>query len=123
MSKERIREAVKKVRRDYDMAAMIRIVEAYRDKLDYAHPPIRTNKFLENVYSKVACEEILKRLKASGDLPFNITALDILEQYVDQMKHFESEHPNKQHTNYFIEAAFIGEYFIEQYWFNGLGDN
>ena len=123
MSKERVRAAVKKIRRDYDVAAMIRIVEAYRDKLDYTHPPIRSDKFRERAAYKWACEEILGQLKSSGDLPFDITALDILEQFVEKNKHFCSEHPNKQHTDCFVDAAFLGEYFIEQYWFNGLGDN
>lgn len=120
---ERTREAAKKVRRDYDVAAMIRIVEAYRDKLDYTHPPIRSAKFQERAAYKWACNEILGQLKSSGDLPFNVTALDILEQFVDKNKHFASEHKDKKHADCFMEAAFLGEYFIEQYWFNGLGDN
>lgn len=122
MSKRTAAEA-QKLRRDYEVSTMIFIVESYLEALNLKHPPIRSDKFKEVAYSKAACEEILARLKASGDLPFNMTVLDILEQFVDKNKHFESEHKNKQHADCFMEAAFLGEYFIEQYWFNGLGDN
>lgn len=120
---ERTASESRKIRRDYEVSKMIFIVESYLGALKLKHPPIRNNKFSEVAYSKAACEEILARLNASGDLPFDVTALDILEQFVDQMKRFECDHPNKKHTAYFIEAAFLGEYFIEQYWFNGLGEN
>lgn len=120
---ERTREAAKKVRRDYDVAAMIRIVEAYRDKLDYTHPPIRSDKFRERAAYKWACNEILGQLKNSGDLPFNITALDILEQFASKMKRYRAEHEDKDHADVFMNAGFLAEYFIEQYWFNGLGEN
>lgn len=122
MSK-RTREAAKKVRRDYDVAAMIRIVEAYRDKLDYSNPPIRSAKFQERAAYKWACEEILGQLKNSGDLPFDVTALDILETFADKMKRFQAEHGDKDHAECFTNAGFLAEYFIEQYWFNGLGEN
>lgn len=102
---------------------MIMIVESYLEMLNCKHPPIKSSKFEEVAYSKMACEEILARLKASGDLPFEMTVLDILEEFVDRMKHFECEHENMQHKTCFMEAAFLGEYFIEQYWFNGLGEN
>lgn len=102
---------------------MIFIVETYLSALKLKHPPIRSNKFSEVAYSKAACEEILGLLKSSGDLPFEITVLDILEQYVDRMKHFAAEHQDKNHIDCFMQAAFLGEYFIEQYWFNGLGEN
>jgi len=120
---EKTKAESQKIRRDYEVSKMIFIVESYLEALKLKHPPIRSNKFTEVAYSKVACEEILARLKASGDLPFNMTVLDILEQFVERNKRFTSEHPNKQHSDCFMEAAFLGEYFIEQYWFNGLGDN
>lgn len=120
---ERTREAAKKVRRDYDVAAMIRIVEAYRDKLDYSHPPIRSDKFRERSAYKWACDEILGQLKSSGDLPFDVTALDILEQFASKMKRYHAEHEDKDHADCFTNAGFLAEYFIEQYWFNGLGEN
>lgn len=122
MSK-RTAEESRKLRRDYEVSTMIFIVESYLGALKLKHPPIRSNKFSEVAYSKAACEEILARLKASGDLPFEMTVLDILEQFVDKNKHFASEHKDKKHVDCFMEAAFLGEYFIEQYWFNGLGDN
>lgn len=122
MSK-RTAEESRKLRRDYEVSTMIFIIESYLEALKLKHPPIRSNKFMEVAYSKAACEEILARLKASGDLPFEMTVLDILEQFVDKNKHFAAEHLDKKHTDCFIEAAFLGEYFIEQYWFNGLGDN
>lgn len=99
------------------------IIEAYRDKLDYIHPVIRSIKFLENAYSKWACDEILGELKNSGDLPFDMTALDILEGFVEKAKKMSSEHRAEEHRFCFNQAAIIGEYFIEQYWFNGLGEN
>jgi len=120
---ERTREAAKKIRRDYDVAAMIRIVEAYRDKLDYTHPPIRSDKFRERAAYKWACDEILGQLKSSGDLPFDVTALDILEQFASKMKRYHAEHEDKDHADIFTNAGFLAEYFIEQYWFNGLGND
>lgn len=103
---------------------MIRIVEAYRSKLDYTHPLIRDSRFRENAYAKFACDEILRALKSSGDLPFDITVLDVLEQFVERMKLYGAEHDKTHgHHECFTTAAFIGEFFIEQYWFNGLGEN
>jgi hypothetical protein len=119
---ERTRKEARKIRRDIDISTMILIIESYLDMLDYKHPPVRSEKFKEVSYSRASCEEILGLLKSSGDLPFETTALDILEQYVDKMKHFAADHEDKKHSECFAQAAFIGEYFIEQYWFNGLGE-
>lgn len=101
---------------------MILIIESYLDMLDYKHPPVRSEKFWEITWTRAACAEMLRLLKSSGDLPFKMTALDILEDYTEKMKKFAAEHKDRAHAGCFAQAAFMGEYFIEQYWFNGLGE-
>ena len=94
----------------------IRMVEEYKAKLDYIRPAVRSTKFLDNSYSKIACEEILKELRTSEDLPFHMTPLDVFEGYSERMKRFACEHVNKERSFCFVQAAEVAEYFIEQFW-------
>lgn len=116
--RERIKKVLRNKRQQYSIGMMILIVEAYRDTLNLKHPLIRSNSFREVTYSKAACDDILRLLKEAFDLPFEVTALDILEQYTEKMKQYASEHDDKEHAECFSQAASIGEYFVEQYWFN-----
>ena len=109
---------MKELRIKLTLERAIKMVEEYRAKLDYIRPTIRSTKFLSNSYSKVACEEILKELKGSEDLPFNLTPLEIFESYSDRMKQYACDHINKEHSFCFIQSAEVAEYFIEQFWFN-----
>lgn len=118
MSKERIRKAMKELRAKLTLDSAIQMVEEYKAKLDYIQPAVRSTRFMDNSYSKVACEEILKELKTSEDLPFHLTPLEIFESYSDRMKRFACDHVNKEHSFCFIQSAEVAEYFIEQFWFN-----
>lgn len=116
--RERIKKVLRNKRQQYNIGMMMLIVEGYRDALNCKHPLIRSDAFREVVYSKAACDDILRLLKEAFDLPFEVTALDVLEQYTKNMKQYAAEHDDKEHAECFAHAASIGEYFIEQYWFN-----
>lgn len=91
------------------------MVENYLSRLDYIHPVIRSDKFLDNSYAKIACREILKELDRSRDLPFHITPLDVFESFSNKMKRMACDHPNKEHSFLFVQCAETAEFFVEQY--------
>lgn len=92
------------------------MVSDYMRRLEYLHPVIRSDKFLDNSYSKIACREILKELEASRDLPFIMTPMDVFEAFSNKMKRMACDHPNKEHSFLFIQCAETAEFFIEQCW-------
>lgn len=116
--RERIKKVLRDKRQQYNIGMMMLMLEGYRDTLNYKHPLIRSDAFKEVTYSKAACDDILRLLKEAFDLPFEVTALDVLEQYIKNMNQYAADHDNKEHARCFIQAARVGEWCIEQYWFN-----
>lgn len=95
-----------------------KMVSDYLAGLEHRHPPVRSEKFLDNSYSKVACRELLKELEDSEDVPFVITPMDVFRDFSDKMKHMACDHPDKEHSHLFIQCSEIAEYFIEECWLN-----
>lgn len=92
------------------------IVQTYLDKLEWQHPCIRSRAFLENSWSKWACKELLRDIYNMKELPFEITPLELLEQFRERMSSYACEHPNKEHAMAFVVAEETADYFIEEYW-------
>lgn len=55
------------------------------DSIELKHPYHRTKQFKVNSYEKWACKEILREIQISEDLPYEVTALDILHNLKKKM--------------------------------------
>ena len=88
------------------------MVRTYYDELEYRHPLINTNKFLENSYAKWACTEIIREIDNSEELPFHMTSFELLNYFSEKMKTYASM--NAKNSFGFLVAADTAEYFIEQ---------
>ena len=93
---------------------LARLTRNYLDELEYKHPFINSDKFIQNSNSKWACRELLRFIKESEGLPFTLTAQEILEQFIDKMKTYACM--NSRNSLGFVIAAETGEYLLEQSW-------
>ena len=91
-----------------------KMVELYQDELRYMHPFVNSNKFADNSYRKWACGEILKEIEKTKDLPFDITPLQLLNQFADKMKRYA--YMNSKNSLAFTIASETAEYLIDEYW-------
>lgn len=98
------------------MEKLKKITSNYLDELTYMHPFVTSDKFADNSYSKWACKEILKEIEFSKKLPFDLTPLSLLEQFIDKMKRYSCVH--SENGLPFTIAAETAEYLIEQCWLN-----
>lgn len=89
-------------------------VEEYLFELEWQHPFVTSDKFVNNSYSKWACKEILKEIKTVDDLPFKITPIQLLEEFSSKMKQYA--YMNSKNSLIFSAAAETAEYLIEQCW-------
>ena len=96
------------------MEGLKHITSNYLDELSFMHPFVTSDKFIDNSYQKWACKEILKEIEYSKKLPFDLTAMSLLEQFIDKMKRYACM--NKNNSLIFTIAAETGEYLIEQCW-------
>ncbi|MBQ9250673.1 MAG: hypothetical protein IJ179_09950 [Oscillospiraceae bacterium] len=94
----------------------IEMTQTYLDKLEWIHPIINSQKFLDNSYAKVACRRIIRELIESKDIPFNVTPLEVLQNFSDKMKRYACDMKNKELSFAFIQAAETAEYLIEEVW-------
>ena len=91
-----------------------KVVQVYRDQLEYTHPFVTSDKFFTNSYSKWACDEILREIDSIKDLPFELTSIEFLDQFVEKMKRYAYQ--NQKNSMIFVIAQETAEYFIEQCW-------
>lgn len=94
----------------------IEMTQLYLDKLEYFHPVVNSQKFLDNSYSKVACRKIIRELIEAKDTPFTITPIEVFQNFSDKMKRYACEMKNKELSFTFIQAAETAEYLIEECW-------
>ena len=99
----------------------IEMTQTYLDKLEWMHPVVNSQKFLDNSYAKVACRKIIQELIESKDVPFNVTPLEVLQNFSDKMKHYACDMKNKELSFAFVQAAETAEYLIEEVWLNNWG--
>ena len=91
-----------------------KIVQNYRDRLEYTHPLVNSEKFLVNSYSKTACENIMREIDKSEDLPFDLTPIEILDAFCEKMKNYACM--NSKNSFGFLIASDVAEYLIEEFW-------
>lgn len=91
-----------------------RIVQNYLDELEYTHPFVNSDKFVDNSYAKWACKEILTEIEKVTDLPFNLTPMEILNAFSEKMKRYA--YMNSKNSLIFVIASETAEYLIEQCW-------
>ena len=94
----------------------IEMTQSYLDKLEWMHPIINSQKFLDNSYAKVACKRIIRELIESKDVPFQVTPVEVLQNFSDKMKRYACDMKNKELSFAFIQAAETAEYLIEEVW-------
>ena len=100
------------------MTELEELVQNYLDKLEWQHPPQRSDKFIANSMGKWACKELRRdiHMSISGELPFHLTPAELLENFIDRMNRYACEIGNKNARYRFSIAADTGEYFMEEYW-------
>lgn len=91
-----------------------KIVQNYYDELSFKHPFVNSDKFFQNSYSKWACKEILKDIDAVEAMPFDLTPIEILDQFSEKMKSYA--YKNSKNSLIFVIASETAEYLIEQCW-------
>ena len=94
----------------------IEMTQTYLDKLEWIHPIINSQKFLDNSYAKVACRKIIRELIESKDVPFHVTPVEVLQNFSDKMKRYACDKKNKELSFAFVQAAETAEYLIEEVW-------
>lgn len=99
----------------------IELTESYFKKLEYLKPIVKSNRFIENSYAKIACKDIIRELKNSVNLPFVVTPLDVLYSYSNRMKLWASEFPDKEKRLAFLVAADTADYLKEKCWLIDMG--
>lgn len=90
------------------------IVQNYHDELEYTHPFVNSDQFLNNSYSKWACDEILSEIDRSKELPFDLEPFELLNSFCEKMKRFA--YMNSKNSIMFVIASETAEYLIEQCW-------
>ena len=91
-----------------------KIVENYQFELNWQHPFVTSDKFIDNSYSKWACKEILHEINGVDELPFNLTPIELLEEFSGKMKQYA--YMNSKNSLIFTIASETAEYLIEQCW-------
>ena len=90
------------------------IVKNYLDKLEYMHPLINSEKFIQNSHSKWACKELLRFIKESEQVPFHLTAYEILDGFIEKMRLYAGM--NSRNAEAFLIASDVGSYILEEMW-------
>ena len=100
------------------MLELEEFVQNYLDKLEWQHPPQRSDKFIINCMSKWACKELLRdiHMSISGELLFQLTPSELIENFIDRMNRYACEISSKNARYRFAVAADAGEYVREEYW-------
>lgn len=91
-----------------------KLVREYQDELSFIHPFVTSDKFTDNSYAKWACGEILKEIDKTAELPFRLTAIELLDQFSEKMKRYA--YMNSKNSLLFVIASETAEYLIEQCW-------
>lgn len=90
------------------------LVRNYLDELEYTHPLVNSDKFLNNSFAKFACKKILKEIDIAETLPFDLTPIEILEAFRDKMSRYAFM--NSKNSIKFSIMSETAEYLIEQFW-------
>ena len=91
-----------------------RIIKNHYDKLCYIQPLIGSEKFVTNSYRKWACLELLREIEKSEGYPFQLTPIELLQNFSEKMKLYAGK--KERNCLIFIEASNLAEYFIEESW-------
>ena len=91
---------------------LTRIVRNHLDKLEYIHPFVNSDKFIQNSFSKWACKELLRYIKESEQVPFHLTPFEILDGFIDKMRSYAGM--NTTNAEPFLIAADTGSYLFEE---------
>jgi len=91
---------------------LTRLVQSHLDKLEYIHPLVNTDKFVENSHAKWACKELLRFIEESEGLPFALGPQEVLEQFIDKMATYA--YMNSRNSLPFSIAQQTAEYLKEQ---------
>lgn len=90
------------------------ITQEYLDKLEYTHPFVNSDKFVDNSYAKWACKEILNVIDKSNDLPFKLTPIELLDAFSNKMQTYALM--NSKNALCFTIGQETAEYLIEECW-------
>lgn len=90
------------------------LVQNHLDELEYTHPFINSDKFLENSFAKFACKKILEEIDIAETLPFDLTPIEILEAFRDKMDRYASM--NQKNSISFSIMSDTAQYLIERFW-------
>ena len=96
------------------MEKLKNLASTYHEELSYTHPFVNSDKFVDNSYKKWACQEILKEIEFSKQLPFNLTPIQLLDQFSEKMKKYACM--NTKNSLIFTIASETAEYLIEECW-------
>lgn len=90
------------------------MVRSYLDELEFNHPLVNSEKFIRVSHSRWACKELLRFIKETNNLPFELTSIEILNQFSDKMKSYA--YLNSKNSIPFAIAAETSEYLLEECW-------
>ena len=90
------------------------IVQNYKDKLEYTHPFVNSDKFTDNSCGKWACREILKFIDRTSDLPFHLTPIELLDAFANKMQNYAFM--NSKNAYLFTIAQETAESLVEECW-------
>ena len=94
------------------------IVQNYKDKLEYTHPFVNSDKFTDNSCGKWACREILKFIDRTSDLPFHLTPIELLDAFANKMQNYAFM--NSKNALGFTIAQETAEHLIDECWIKDM---